>query len=63
MPFIQVHLVEGRAQEQKERLVKVITDATVEILGVDKEHVWVHLLEMPKADFATGGVLRSKRKA
>jgi len=61
LPFIQVHLVEGRTEEQKERLAEAITKATVEILGVAKENVWVHFVEMRKIDFATGGVLRSKR--
>jgi len=34
LPFIQVYLVEGRTEEQKEKLARVITDATAEILGV-----------------------------
>ncbi len=62
LPFIQVYLVEGRTEEQREKLAKAITEATVEILGVAKENVWVHFVEMRKTDFATGGVLRSKRQ-
>jgi len=32
LPFIKVNLVEGRTDEQRERLTKAITDAAVEIL-------------------------------
>jgi len=61
MPFIQVHLVEGRTEEQREKLAKAITDAFVEILGVSRDAVWITFQDMPKTHFATGGVLRSKR--
>jgi len=61
MPYIQVNMVEGRAQEQREKLTKAITDAVVEILKVDKENVWIEFNDMPKTHFATGGILRSKK--
>ncbi|KPV64761.1 MAG: 4-oxalocrotonate tautomerase [Candidatus Bathyarchaeota archaeon BA1] len=61
MPFVQVNLIEGRTEEQREKLVKAITDAMVEVLGVSKEVVWIYFNDMPKTHFASGGVLRSKR--
>jgi len=61
MPYIQVHLVEGRTQEQREKLAKAITDATAEILKVNKEDVWIEFNDMPKTHFATGGILKSKK--
>jgi len=61
MPFIEVHFVEGRTEEQRERLAKAITDAVAEIFGVSRELVWIEFDEMPKTHFATGGVLRSKK--
>jgi len=61
MPFIQVNLVGGRTEEQRERLTKAITDAVVDILGVSKDSVWIEFNDMPKTHFATGGVLRSKK--
>ena len=61
MPFIQVHLVEGRTQEQREELAKAITDATAEILKVSKEDIWIEFIDMPKTHFAIGGILRSKK--
>ncbi len=62
MPFVQVHLVEGRTNEQRERLAKAITDATAEILKVNKEDVWIEFTDMPKTHFATGGILRNSKK-
>jgi len=62
MPFIQVHMVEGRTQEQREKLAKAITDATAEILKVNEEDIWIEFTDMPKTHFATGGILRSSKK-
>jgi len=62
MPYIQVHMVEGRTQEQRKKLAKAITDATVEILNVDRKSVWIEFTDMPKTHFATGGILRSSKK-
>jgi 4-oxalocrotonate tautomerase len=62
MPYIHVHLLEGRTEEQKAKLAKVITDAFVDITGVSKDSVWVEFSDMAKVNFATGGVLRSKSK-
>lgn len=61
MPFVQVHLVEGRTEEQREKIAKAFTDALVEILGVPRDAVWIEFVDMPKTHFATGGVLRSKK--
>jgi 4-oxalocrotonate tautomerase len=61
MPFVEVHLVEGRTNEQREKITKAFTDALVEILGVSKDAVWIQFVDMPKTHFATGGVLRSKK--
>jgi len=61
MPYIQVHMIEGRTQEQRERLAKAITDATAEILKVNKEDVWIEFIDMPKTHFAIGGILKSKK--
>jgi len=62
MPFIEVHMLEGRTQEQREKLAKAITDATAEILKVNKEDVWIDFTDMPRTHFATGGVLKSSKK-
>ena len=62
MPFVQVNLIEGRSEEQLEKLAEAITETIVKTLGVPREVVWIELNEMPKNRFAQAGVLRSKKQ-
>jgi 4-oxalocrotonate tautomerase len=55
MPIIHVHLIEGRTDEQKARLIRALTDAATEAVGAPRESVRVLLIEMPKAHFGIGG--------
>jgi 4-oxalocrotonate tautomerase len=61
MPYVEVHYLEGRTEEQVEQLAKAITDAVVKIFKVEKDSVWIEFDEMAKTHFASGGVLRSKK--
>jgi len=61
MPYVEVHMIEGRTDEQREKIVKAFTDTLVEVLSVSREDVWIEFVDMPKTHFATGGVLRSKK--
>jgi 4-oxalocrotonate tautomerase len=61
IPFIEVHHLEGRTEEQRQKLAQVITEAVAEIFKVQKDSVWVKFSEMPKSYFATGGMLKSKK--
>ncbi len=61
MPFIEVHHLEGRTEEQRERLAKAITEAVSEIFNVPKDAVWIKFSEMSKDHFATGGTLICKK--
>jgi 4-oxalocrotonate tautomerase len=61
MPFVEIHYIEGRTEEQREKLAKVITDSVAEIFNVPKESIWIEFDEMRKTHFAISGVLRSKK--
>lgn len=61
MPFIEIHHLDGRTEEQKARLAKAITDAVAEIFQIPKDVIWIKFSEMPKTHFAVGGVLMSKK--
>ena len=61
MPFVQIHYLESKTQEQKEKLANAITNAVTTIFEVPSDVVWIQFDEMSKTDFATGGVMRSKR--
>jgi 4-oxalocrotonate tautomerase len=56
MPEITVHLAAGRSLEQKQALMKDITDAVVNNLGVAPDRVVVQIVESPKTDKSRGGV-------
>jgi 4-oxalocrotonate tautomerase family enzyme len=45
MPLVTVEFLPGRSREAKEKLVKAITDAMVEIGGGTREHCWVIIRE------------------
>jgi 4-oxalocrotonate tautomerase len=55
MPIAQINIVEGRTDEQKERLIHEVTDAIVRSLDAPVESVRVILNEMPKQHFGIGG--------
>lgn len=55
MPIIQVNLMEGRSDEQKETLIHEITEAVHLAIEAPRESVRVLLNEMPKQHFGIGG--------
>jgi 4-oxalocrotonate tautomerase len=62
MPTIKVEMLEGRTPEQKTALVKALTQAVVESLGSKPESVDVLLYDIPRQNWATGGVQWSERQ-
>jgi len=61
MPYVEVHMIEGRTNEQREKIAKAFTETLVNVLGVSKDVVWIEFVDMPKTHFATSGTLRSKQ--
>ena len=61
MPFVEVHMIEGRTDEQRAKIAKAFTDTLVQVLGVRSEDVWIQFADMPKTHFATSGTLRSRK--
>lgn len=55
MPIIHVHVIEGRTDEQLNRLMERLTDAASESLNVKKEQVRVLIQEIPKKHWGVGG--------
>jgi 4-oxalocrotonate tautomerase len=62
MPTLKVELLEGRTPEQKTALVKALTQAVVDSLGSKPESVDVVLYDIPRQNWATGGVQWSERQ-
>lgn len=61
MPLITVQLFEGRTVEQKRAYAKALTDASVQVLGIDPGAVDVIFSDVKRSDWATGGVLWSDK--
>lgn len=60
MPIAQLHILEGRSDDQKENLIREVTDAISRTIDAPKERVRVIITEMPKAHFGIGGESVSK---
>lgn len=61
MPVAQINILEGRSDEQKETLIREVTDAISRSLGAPPESVRIIISEMPKQHFGIGGQSASKR--
>lgn len=61
MPVVRVDLWEGRTEEEKDRLIKGITRAFVE-MGMKAEWVTVIVYDVPKSNWGMGGKQASKIK-
>jgi len=60
MPRIRVEWLEGRTQEQREELARLLTDAVVKVAGVKPGAVTVIFQENPPNLMAKGGKIVSK---
>lgn len=61
MPIMHVHLIQGRTEEQKARLIEALTHAAVEALDAPIESVRVLLHEVPNTDFGIAGQTAKQR--
>jgi 4-oxalocrotonate tautomerase len=56
MPLIEVHLLEGRTDEQKKALLTAITKAVQESIGAPVETIRVWIEEFGRKDYIAAGV-------
>ena len=56
MPIVGIDMFEGRTIEQKRALMRKITEAFTETLGVPGEYVHIIIREMKRENYAEGGV-------
>ena len=57
MPIIQIHLMKGRDDTKKRKLVAAVTDAVCSSLEVDPKNVRIILSEMAPNDYSIAGEL------
>jgi 4-oxalocrotonate tautomerase len=62
MPLIEVHLLEGRTDQQKEELLTAITRAVHESIGAPLPTIRVWIQEFSPGEYMAGGQLAAHRK-
>ena len=60
MPIVRVSMHSGRTPAQKAELARAITEAVVKIARTTPEATTVIFEDVPKENWATGGVLSSQ---
>ncbi|MBD3640415.1 MAG: 4-oxalocrotonate tautomerase family protein [Marinobacter sp.] len=55
MPVAQINILEGRTDEQKEMLIREVSEAISRSLDAPLQNVRVIITEMPKQHFGIGG--------
>ncbi|MBK1851272.1 2-hydroxymuconate tautomerase [Marinobacter sp. 1-4A] len=55
MPIAQLYIIEGRSDEQKETLIREVSEAMARSLDAPKERIRVLITEMPKQHFGIAG--------
>lgn len=62
MPLIEVHMLEGRTDEQKRALLEAITQAVHEALGSPLSTIRVWIQEMSNKEYMVAGKLAAEHK-
>jgi len=55
VPIANIHILEGRTDEQKARLIQAVTDAIAQSLDARPEAIRVLVHDVPKTDWGIGG--------
>ena len=55
MPFAQIHMIEGRTEDQKRAVIEKVSTALVEATGAPKEAIRVWIQEVPKTNWGIAG--------
>lgn len=61
MPIVNIAILKGRTLQQKQELVKSVTEAVAKSVDVTPEKIWIKIDEMETENFATGGILQSEK--
>jgi 4-oxalocrotonate tautomerase len=62
MPLIEIHLLEGRTDEQKKALLTAVTAAVHDSIGAPLDSIRVWVQEFSPKEYMIAGVLAVERK-
>jgi len=60
MPLLKVSMWAGITKERKAELAKALTDTMIQVAKVPAQAVTIQIEELPKENWATGGVLHAE---
>lgn len=63
MPIITINLLEGRTDDQKERLIHQVTEACHQALDAPRDSVRIILTDMRKQHYGVGGTSKAKSES
>jgi 4-oxalocrotonate tautomerase family enzyme len=63
MPIIETHILEGYSDDEKGRLARALTDATLSVVPAKPDAITVMIHEMPRAHYMRGGERRDPAAA
>ena len=55
MPIVRIQIAKGRSTEQKQRVMRAVTNAIHESMGVPRTAIHVMIQEIPSEDIMIGG--------
>ena len=61
MPLVEIHLLEGRTDDQKKALLTAVTMAVHDSIGAPLESIRVWVQEFSPRDYMIAGVLAADR--
>jgi 4-oxalocrotonate tautomerase len=62
MPLVEIHLLEGRTDDQKKALMTAVTAAVNESIGAPLETIRVWVQEFSPKEYMAAGVLAADKK-
>ncbi len=62
MPLVEIHLLEGRTEEQKKTLLTAVTQAVHTSIGAPLETIRVWIQEFSPREYMSAGVLYADKK-
>jgi 4-oxalocrotonate tautomerase len=62
MPLVEIHLLEGRTDDQKKALLTAVTAAVHDSIGAPLESIRVWVQEFTPKEYMIAGVLAADRK-
>ncbi len=62
MPLVEIHLLEGRTDEQKKALLAAVTTAVHTSIGAPLETIRVWVQEFSPKEYMAAGVLAAEKK-